>query len=58
MIRTLLHTNRPGVDWFTDGTARTEALRDGLFAIAMKVLVLDLRAPSQSDGRLLHALVE
>jgi uncharacterized membrane protein len=37
---------------------RTAALSDGVFAIAMTLLVLDLRTPPHSDGRLLRALVE
>ena len=36
---------------------RPEALSDCVFAIAMTVFVLDLRAPSHRDGTLLHVLV-
>ena len=36
---------------------RPEPLSDRVLAIAMTVLVLDLRAPSHRDGTLLHVLV-
>lgn len=36
------HTNHQSVDSCTGATARTEALSDGVLAIAMAVLVLDL----------------
>ena len=43
-----------GVD---GNTARTEILSDGVFAIAMTVLVLDLRVPHHEAGHLLHGLL-
>lgn len=45
--------------WGTDGTntVRTEALSDGVFAIAMTLLILDVRAPDHTAGELLAALV-
>jgi uncharacterized membrane protein len=38
-------------------TARTEVLSDGVFAIAMTLLVLDLRVPDHESGSLLTALL-
>jgi uncharacterized membrane protein len=41
------------------GNARVEALSDGIFAIAMTLLVLDIHVPAvEGDGALFHALVE
>jgi uncharacterized membrane protein len=44
---------------FTRGdTARTEAFSDGVFAIAVTLLVLGLTDPPHRPGRLAHALLE
>ena len=41
------------------GTKRIEALSDGIFAIAMTLLVLDIKVPQvEQSGELQHALVE
>jgi len=37
---------------------RVEAFSDGIFAIALTLLVLDLHAPGDSRGRFAHVLVE
>lgn len=52
-----MQTNQQPVDSSVGPTTRTEALSDGVFAIALTVLVLNLRAPSHRDGALLAALV-
>jgi uncharacterized membrane protein len=54
----VLRTKHQPLDAHAGGTARTEGLSDGVFAIAMTVLVLDLRAPSSRRGTLLDGLVE
>ena len=46
-----------GEDPLTGNPGRTEALSDAVFAIAMTLLVLDLRAPPHQVGRLLHGLL-
>jgi uncharacterized membrane protein len=42
---------------FACNTIRTEALSDGVFAIAMTLLVLDLRVPDHETGSLLIGLL-
>jgi uncharacterized membrane protein len=39
-------------------SSRVEAFSDGVFAIALTLLVLDLQAPSDSRGTFLHALLQ
>lgn len=58
MIRSLLQASDRTASSSIAETTRAEALSDGVFAIAMTVLVLDLRAPVHADGRLLHAVLE
>lgn len=57
MIRTVPEMNDQPADSPSASTTRIAALSDGVFAIAMTVLVLDLRAPSHRDGMLLRGLV-
>lgn len=45
------HTNHQSVDSCTGATARTEALSDGVLALAMAVLVLDLARTVVLVGR-------
>lgn len=47
-----------GIDARVSDTLRSEALSDGVFAIAMTLLVLDLRTPPHQPGMLPHALGE
>lgn len=55
-IRALGHVSRHAARPADAPTSRIEALSDGVFAIAMTVLVLDLRAPVHRVGELLPAL--
>jgi uncharacterized membrane protein len=53
--RPRLRTQR---DASTGSVTRAEALSDGVFAIAMTLLVLDLRTPTHRQGMLMRALLE
>jgi uncharacterized membrane protein len=44
-------------DTLGSNTVRTEALSDGVLAIAMTLLILDLRPPNHAPGALLHELL-
>ncbi|MFE9252613.1 TMEM175 family protein [Streptomyces sp. NPDC007088] len=46
----------PGARFRRSDTARLEALSDGVFAVALTILVLDLTDPPHRDGGLGHAL--
>jgi uncharacterized membrane protein len=41
-------------DEFLPGTSRIEAFSDGVFAVSLTLLVLDLRVPQMQDGIALH----
>jgi Endosomal/lysosomal potassium channel TMEM175 len=57
VIQTVPGRNQQPADCPSASNTRIEALSDGVFAIAMTVLVLDLRAPSHREGMLLRGLV-
>jgi uncharacterized membrane protein len=46
-----------GLDEARD-TARTEAFSDGVFAVAITLLVLDIKIPRTDDAFLVHALIQ
>ncbi len=39
-------------------TSRVEAFSDGVFAIAITLLILDIKVPDAADGRLAHELLD
>lgn len=51
-------SDQNGRDVRSTESSRVEAFSDGVFAIALTLLVLDLRAPDNEQGGFAHALLE